>query len=109
MVINVIISEASMSYRITDGHETEDVDTLSEAAEIAADWYDWLFDENEIDPIEADLDNESLDALNASISAWLEKIAEAIGHTVFQGHGNYCVSAASEAGLHLVVLEVRDE
>lgn len=93
-------------YRITDGNATEEANDLQDAAEIAADWYDWLFDEHEIAPIPANLYASTLDGLNASIARWQDRIAEALGHAAWHGHGTYSASAASQAGLHLVVKEM---
>jgi hypothetical protein len=95
-------------YKISGIDNTETAATLEEAAQIAESWFDYLEDDLENDDFTvpaADLDTSSIEALNSSISGWLEEIAQAAGHKAFFGHGNYAASAASQMGL---TLEVKD-
>ena len=95
------------SYKISDGNATETASTLHEAASIAEDWYDYMVDEGRIpDACNPDLDDSSLDALNKSIRAWENRIAEACGKKSWAGHGNYYVSAGDSMGLNLSVRKV---
>ena len=95
-----------MTYTLSDGGSvSETYDSLDDAIAAAADWYDYMVDEDRI----AAADMPHLDTtdihcvvgLNEAITAWEEKIAEALGSKSWAGHGSYYVSAASEAGLCL--------
>lgn len=98
------------TYRISDGNATETAATLSDAAGICEDWYDYMVDEGCIpDACNPDLDDSSLDALNKSIRAWQNRIAEACGNEAWAGHGSYYVSAGDRMGLNLSVREVENE
>jgi hypothetical protein len=90
------------NYRISDGNAVEYAADLSDAAEIAAGWYNYLADRGH-DVGCPDLDSSSLDALNKSIRRWENQIAEAAGRKAFAGHGSYHVSAADAMGLRLRV------
>jgi len=100
-------------YIISDGNAIEYANTLEEAAEIAQSWYEYLEDDPDPDnaffvPI-PDLDDSNLEALNDSISEWEDQISKEAGYTIFQGHGNYAVSPASQMGLNLTVSIEADE
>lgn len=96
----------SKTYKITDGNAIETAATLTEAADIAAEWYGFLADDGKVETVpDADLDASTLDTLNASIGRWEKRIAEAAGEEAVAGHGNYYVSAADRMGLRLVVRE----
>lgn len=100
----------SKTYKITDGNATETAATLTEAADIAAEWYGFLADDGKVETVpDADLDASTLDALNASIGRWEARIAEAAGKKDFAGHGSYYVSAAARMGLRLAVREEVEE
>jgi len=97
-----------MKYRVTDNNAIETSNTLTGAAQIAEDWYEYLEDQGKIESVPfADLDATSLDALNASIEAWQRKIGEAMGQKDFYGHGNYHVPAS--VGLDLRVEGIDDD
>lgn len=90
----------------------EGAQTLEQAAKICAEWYPSAMEDQtpEIKAVLADhrLDSSSVDALNASIAAWENRIAEAYGKKDFSGHGNYFVSARDAMGLDLVVKEAHE-
>ena len=93
-------------YRISDGNAIQTAATLSDAAGICEDWYDYMVDDGRIpDACCSDLDDSSLKALNTSIRAWENRIAEACGEKSFAGHGSYYVSAGDSMGLNLSVSE----
>lgn len=80
------------------------VESLETLAEVASEWYDHLTEQGKLDTLPAsDLDPTSLRALVKSVTAWENRIGEAMGHKAFHGHGSYGVSAASEAGLSLTI------
>lgn len=93
------------TYRITDGNATETATTLHDAAGIAEDWYDFMIGDKLESIPSPDLDDNSLDALNKSIRAWENRIAEACGKKSWAGHGNYYVSAGDRMGLNLHVID----
>lgn len=84
------------TYQLRDsGGVTESADTLEDAAEIAAEWYETS--------VPADLDASSIESLQASIAAWENRVAESDGHHAVAGHGSYYVSPSSAAGMNLRV------
>lgn len=100
--IDEFLEKLAEPYELTDGAATEYFSSLEEAASAAEEWYDYLVDDGKIDSVPVyDLDSSDIDKLNSSIGSWEEKIAEAMEHKSVAGHGNYYVSAASEAGFRL--------
>ena len=98
------------TYTLTDGSATESHDSLADARSAAEDWYGYMIDQDD-DISEAqreaihsaDFDDcDDVDALNAAIGEWEQRIAEACGKKDFHGHGNYSVRAADAMGLSLV-------
>jgi hypothetical protein len=105
-----VIGGKTTRYEISDTGANETADRLTEAAEIAAEWYDYLTENDGLDELPpANLDDSSLAALVDSIAAWENRIAEAMGNQAFHGHGNYSVSAACQAGLDLRIREVTED
>lgn len=105
-------------YIVIDSNAIIKADSIDEAQEIVSDWYDYLFDQNEFDEGQSadllevlqsfyDYDQAStVEELNEMIGDWENRIAEALGHTFFQGHGNYGVNPASQAGFNLSVEKI---
>ena len=110
-----VIEWVTQQYVITDGNAIERADTLAEAAAIVDDWYGYILDQegNTSDELRdavhsADIDSASIESIERSIRKWEARIAKAMGHKDWYGHGNYHVTAASEAGLNLrITLETR--
>ncbi len=68
------------TFIITDGGVTQTASTLTDAAEICERWYDSMQANGTMPSVPPpDLDASSLDALNASIDAWEQGIAQQSG------------------------------
>ena len=110
-----------LGYKISDGNATENAEDFSEAVEMIAEWYEDLdswadgngdADRHEaireaIDSVDRPEDG-GLDALENYAGSICTAIAEKLGGKAFYGHGNYAVSAASQAGINLTVTEITD-
>ena len=96
-------------YVVTDGNAREEFETLAEAVECVAEWYDYLREGDDLAVEDLELprfdgtDIVDVDTLNAAIGRWEQAIAEACGVSNFGGHGNYYVSGADRMGLSLTV------
>ena len=92
--------EIVKTYAISDGNATHITNDFCLAIELAEGWYDYLDCER---PISDFSEAETVEELNQKISAYENGLAEFFGGSTFQGHGNYSVSAASQAGYNLSV------
>lgn len=91
---------------ISDGRAQEHAATLSAAASICEDWYDYMVDGGLIpDACHPNLDWSTLESLQESIRSWEGRIAAACGMKDWYGHGRYAVSARDRVGLRLTVDE----
>ena len=110
-----------LGYKITDGNATENADDFNEAIEIIAEWYEDLdswadgnYDSDRHEAIREAIDSVAqpedggLDELENYAGSICTAIAEKLGGKAFYGHGNYTVSAASQAGINLTVTEITD-
>ena len=106
---------------ISDGNATKNADDFNQAIAIITEWYvdldSWATGNGDAelhDAIREAIDsverpNEGgLDALANYAGSICTAIAEKLGGKAFYGHGNYAVSAASQAGIHLNVTEITD-
>ena len=111
----------SLGYKISDGNATENADDFSEAVEIIAEWYEDLdswadgnYDSDKHEAIREAIDSVDqpdaggLDELENYAGSVCTAIAEKLGGKDFYGHGNYAVSAASQAGINLTVTEIEE-
>lgn len=109
------------TYIVSDGNASETAEGLDDAISIVEDWYDYMIDDCEQDDDRPRIcaavywfaegdggscnDIADMDALNARINEWEERIAIACGHEAWHGHGTYSVAARCEMGLNLTVTE----
>jgi len=95
-------------YEIRDNVTSETAETWDELVRKAENWMDHIMDgwppEKEFPTADySDISEGDIKALQTAIDAFLETLAEGLGHKSWAGHGTYYVSAASEAGLRLEV------
>jgi hypothetical protein len=92
------------TFEVSDGNCTNTFDSLEECVEVVESWYDYL-NEDRKTPISWKMSNNisNLEELNSYIEEMENDIAEQLGYSNFQGHGNYSVNARSAAGLNLSV------
>ena len=93
----------SIRYVISDNNARETADTIQQAVDIIEEWYDWVDGAPAFPSDTCEEEITTIDQLREFISRWHDQIAELQGFQNFSGHGNYCVSAADQAGLSLTV------
>lgn len=104
-----------MKINLSDGNAYESYETLEEAIEQAATWYDYMTSDDETEWYGKDLPAmrttgiASVDDLNEAITEWETELADGEGNSDFYGHGSYHVSAADQAGYRLVASEDLDD
>jgi hypothetical protein len=93
-----------VTFEVSDGNCTNTFYSLEECVEVVESWYDYL-NEDRKTPISWKMSNNinNLEELNSYIEEMENDIAEQLGYSNFQGHGNYSVNARSAAGLNLSV------
>ncbi len=97
---------------LSGGNEFVAYNSLEEAIEAAAEWYDYLAADGGA-LIGEDFPRLHTDGiidvneLNQAISYWEEQLAKEIGFSPFVTQGGSYIRAADEAGFHLVAREIR--
>ncbi len=100
-----------MKISLSDGQANETYETLGEAVNQAATWYDCMSSDRETEwygkkiPAMRTTGIKSVDDLNEAITEWEAKLADGEGFSDFRGLGSYYVAAADQAGYCLVASE----
>jgi len=100
-----------MKISLSDGQANETYETLGEAVNQAATWYDCMSSDRETEwygkkiPAMRTTGISNVDELNEAITKWEAELADGEGKSDFWGHGSYHVTAADQAGYCLVASE----
>jgi hypothetical protein len=97
-----------MTFIISDGQVSVEVNSMDNAIDTVSEWYDYLNDDRDehltwSDPGEIT----SVDELNEYIYTIENEIAQQFGHNDFHGQGNYSCAASCQMGLNLTVVVVK--
>jgi len=94
---------------ISDTGASREASSREEAAEIIREWYGHLVEQEKLDELPPFRPLEEGEELQEYADYVCDTVATALGYKPWVGHGNYYVSAASEAGLRLEVIEEEEE